>query len=76
MNLDPLDTTPEARERQANAHTQMGPEGRLRAALELSETVRAIRLDGLRSKSPEASEIELIRRFIAETHGVTPELAV
>jgi hypothetical protein len=70
----PLDTASEALEMQRRAWARLGPEGRLNAALELSEAVRAIRLAGLRSRMPEASESDLVRRFIAETHGIYLEI--
>ena len=75
MNIDPLDTSPSSRSIQDQAHRSLGPEGRLRLALELSEAVRDLRLAGLRSVSPGASEAELVRMFISETHGIQPEAA-
>ena len=73
MNLEPLDTSAEARELQDRAHARLGSSGRLRTAFELSEAVRAIRLAGLRSQMPGASESDLVRRFLAEAHGIRPE---
>jgi hypothetical protein len=72
MNSEPLDTSPSALSVQSQAHIRLGPEGRLRLALELSEAVRDLRLAGLRSVAPGASEAELARMFIAETHGFQP----
>ena len=76
MRLDPLDTSAEAREIQARAHARLGPDGRLKAAFELSEVVRAMRFAGLRSQRPGASESELVWRFIAEAHGIHPEFVI
>lgn len=70
MTLRALDTTPDARVAQQSALARLGPEGRLRAALEMSESVRRIRLAGLRSRHPDASHDELVARFIAEAHEV------
>ena len=65
-----LDTSPESHAAQEAAYVAMGPAGRLRTALQMSEVVRKIRLAGLRHQWPEAAESELIRRFILEVHGV------
>ena len=54
----------------------MGPDGRLKAALELSEAVWMIRFAGLRSQEPAASRSDLVRRFIAETHGLHLESVI
>lgn len=73
MNLEPLDTSVQARNLQVQAHIRLGPEGRLRVALDLSEAVRDLRLAGIRSGLPGASEAELVRRFIFETYGIQLE---
>ncbi|MBT8396643.1 MAG: hypothetical protein HKO65_02425 [Gemmatimonadetes bacterium] len=73
MSLEPLDTSVTVRKLQEQAHIRLGPEGRLRIALDLSEAVRKLRLAGLRSSQPDVSEAELVRRFILETHGLQPE---
>jgi hypothetical protein len=73
MNLEPLDTSDTVRNLQEQAHIRLGPEGRLRVALDLSQAVRDLRLAGMRSGHPGASEAELVRRFIIEAHGIQPE---
>jgi hypothetical protein len=73
MALEPLDTSITAQDFQEQVHIRLGPEGRLRIALDLSEAVRNLRLAGLRSSEPGVSEAELVRRFILETHGLQPE---
>jgi hypothetical protein len=73
--LEPLDTSVTAQKLQKQAHIRLGPGGRLRIALDLSEAVRDLRLAGLRSSQPDVSEAELVRRFILETHGLQPEAA-
>jgi len=73
MELDPLDTLAESRRTQEASHSALGPEGRLRAALEMSEAVRQIRFAGLRAQHPDASGPELTRKFIAEAHRVSLE---
>lgn len=75
MSLRPLDTSPDALEVQRSALAGLGPEGRVRAALEMSDAARSIRIAGLRARHPDASERELVARFIAEVHGVRPDPA-
>ena len=75
MNFEPRDTSDSARDIQAQAHEKLGPEGRLRVAIDLSEAVRELRLAGLRSVTPGASDSELVRLFVAEVHGLSPEAA-
>lgn len=70
MSLRPLDTSPDALAVQRSALAALGPEGRVRAALEMSDAARSIRISGLRAHHPRASERELVARFIAEVHGV------
>lgn len=71
MSLRPLDTTPAAWKVQRSAFGKLGPEGRLRAALDMSDAMRRIRLLGIRSRHPEATEPEAISRYIARAHGVS-----
>jgi len=59
MRLTPQDTTPEARARQVQAWRKMGSLRRLELALELSDEVRSVALDGLRARHPDASQAEL-----------------
>lgn len=68
MTLRALDTTPDARKAQQTALARLGPEGRLRAALEMSESVRRIRLAGLRARHPDVSHEDLVACFIADVH--------
>ena len=74
MALQPMDTSVTVQDLQRRAHLRLGPEGRLRIALDLSDVVRNLRLAGIRSSSPGASEAELVRRYILETHGLQPEV--
>ena len=69
MSLRPVDTTSEALAAQRSALQDLGPEGRVRAALEMSDAVRRIRLSGIRSRHPEATEAEVIARFITQAHA-------
>jgi hypothetical protein len=66
----PLDTSPEALERQRIALEKLGPEARVRAAIEMSESMRRVTLAGLRADCPDASEEALVTRFVDRVHGV------
>ena len=70
MSLRPLDTTADAWSVQRSALGKMGPDGRVRAALEMSDVVRRVHLSGIRSRHPDATEREAIARFIAKVHGI------
>lgn len=61
----PLDTTPEAAALQLQAYREMGPAGRLRIALELSDFTHTLAVAGIRRRHPELSE-EQARRKLAE----------
>jgi hypothetical protein len=73
MALQSMDTSVTAHNLQEQAHIRLGPEGRLRVAFDLSEAVRDLRLAGIRSSHPGASEAQLVRLFIFETHGLQLE---
>jgi hypothetical protein len=73
MALESMDTSVTAHNLQEQAHIRLGPEGRLRLAFDLSEAVRDIRLAGIRSSFPGASEAELVHRFITEAFGIHPQ---
>lgn len=66
----PLDTSPEAWSLHAAVLERMGGEARLLAALELSDAVRTLRLEGLRARHPGESEERLIRRLVREEYGI------
>ena len=51
----PLDTSPEARERQLEAYRAMTPAARLRLAAELSAAVQALSEAGRRSRAERAT---------------------
>ena len=52
------------------AFRNLGPEGRVRAALELSEAVRTVQLEGILSRNPEWSEREAVRHLVRTLHGI------
>ncbi len=49
---------------------QMDGSTRVRAAIDLSDAVREIRLAGIRSRHPELSLREAVARLVAEDYGV------
>lgn len=63
----PRDTSPEVWSRQLDVYRAMGPDGRLRRALQMSEDVKALARDGIRDQHPDwpASrvEAELVKRL-------------
>lgn len=67
------DTDPQARRRQLDAYRAMAPAQRVAVALELSEEVRRIALDGIRGRNPALDEAGTSHQWFAMLHG--PELA-
>lgn len=66
----PMDTGPEAWATYNAVLGRMDGPARLRAALELSEAVREIRLAGLRARNPDLSPREIVTRLVAEDYGI------
>lgn len=71
MSSRPLDTTPAAWSTYHAVLDRMGGPARFRTALELSESVREIRLAGIRARHPELSRKQVIARLVLEEYGVT-----
>ena len=70
MVLPPADTDTATWLEYNAALSRMDGDARLRAALDLSEGVREIRLAGLRARNPNLAPTELIARVVAEDYGV------
>lgn len=66
----PLDTDPEAWTRYNAVLDRMDGPKRLLAALELSDTVREIRLAGLRARHPDLNPRQVVARLVAEDYGI------
>lgn len=64
-----MDTHPRAEEVQQEIIRRMTSEARVRLALEMSESVRNIALDGLRSRRPELTPQELKRELMRIMYG-------
>ena len=70
MSSPPLDTSLEAWEVYLAALRRLGPEGRVRRALELSEAVRTIQIEGLLERNPEWSKHEAVRHLVRRQFGI------
>lgn len=66
----PLDTAPSSWRKYHEVLDRMGGPERLRAAIELSEAVREVRLAGLRIRHPELTPHEIVARLVAEDYGI------
>ena len=70
MSPRPLDTAPKAWDVQNRILDEMDGPARLCAAVELSESVREIRLAGIHARNPELSAEEVVSRWVLEEHGL------
>jgi hypothetical protein len=70
MTSRPVDTAPAAWSRYEAVLDELDGQGRLRAAVELSEAVRELRLAGIRARSPNLSVAEAVAQVVAEDYGV------
>lgn len=64
-----LDTSPEAAALQLQAYRELGPAGRLRIALELSDFTHALAVAGIRRRHPELSEPDARRKLAEMLYG-------
>lgn len=65
-----MDTAPSSWSRYEAILDRIGETARLNAAIELSDAVRQIRLDGIRSRHPELDLREAVALMVAEDYGV------
>jgi len=70
MTSRPLDTSAAAWTAQNAALDRMGGPARLRAAIQLSEAVRDIRLSGIQARHPELDRREVVARLVQEEYGI------
>lgn len=68
----PSDTSPEAAAVQEEIFRRMSPSQRFRMAIEMSESMRNLALEGLRSRRPELNEQELSRELMRLMYGFAP----
>jgi len=67
----PRDTSPDAWEVQQVALERLGGSGRVAVALDLSEAIQTIQLDGIQARHPDWSRAEAVRYLIRDRHGVS-----
>jgi hypothetical protein len=72
MTTIPRDTAPAAWSTHTSLLDRIGGPARVRAAIELSEAVRDVRLAGIRARNPSLDDRELLARLVSEDYG--PEL--
>lgn len=70
MSPRPHDTSPGAWDAHRKVLSDMGGPRRLQAALDLSDTVRAIRLAGIRARHPGESDAQVVRRLVLDEYGI------
>ena len=65
------DTTPAAAAIQEEIYRRLGPAGRFRIAMELSDFTRSLTEAGIRSRHPELSPVEIKRMLVRVLYGVS-----
>lgn len=70
MRSRPRDTAPASWAQYEMVLDEMDGAARFRAAIDLSDAVREIRLTGIRSRHPELSRQEAVARLVAQEYGV------
>jgi hypothetical protein len=63
------DTTPNAAAAQRQAHEKMGPAGRLKVALELSELAHQLALSGIHKRHPEYTREQAVAALVTTLYG-------
>ena len=71
MIYRPLDTAPAIWSEYNAVLDRMDGAARLNAAVELSDTVREVRLSGIRARFPERTPQEWVAQLVLEEHGIT-----
>ena len=70
MTTCPRDTAPAAWSAHAALLDRMGGPARVRAAIELSEAVRDVRIAGIRARSPGLDHRQVLARLVSEDYGL------
>lgn len=65
------DTSAEAQALQLAIHRRLGPDGRLRVALSLSQITRQLFEAGIRQRHPDYSEVQVKQEVIRALYGST-----
>jgi hypothetical protein len=63
------DTEPDIRRRQLDIYRSMSPAQRVEAAVDLSEDVRRIAIDGIRMRNPELDDARVHQELLRLLHG-------
>jgi hypothetical protein len=69
--MRPRDTSAKAAAIQEKLHDSLGPEGRFRLAMRMSELAREFAKAGVRDRHPEFSEEEVLREIARLFYGRT-----
>jgi len=64
------DTSPEAARIQAEVLEKLGPDARLRLALQMSEAVRDLARARIRAQNPSFDEIQVRNQLVWELYGI------
>lgn len=67
--LLPADTSPSVAALQREAQQRLAPDARVRLAVQMSEDVRTILVEGLRARNPTASEAKLRQLMMRSLYG-------
>ena len=70
MSTRPDDTSPEAWLVQQEVLSRIGPAARFQAAVELSDAVREIQIEGVRSRHPEWDRRHAVRYIVLSQLGI------
>ncbi len=70
MTIRPRDTEPAAWTTHTALLDRMGGSARVRAALELSEAVRDIRVAGIRARNPDLDDQQVLALLVSEDYGL------
>lgn len=66
----PRDTSPEAWALHRQVMSRMDPEARVRVAIELSEAVRQLQIEGLLARNPSWDRRDAVRQLVREQFGI------
>lgn len=64
------DTSPEVRRRQIDAYRSLSADERMALGIDLSESMRAVTTDGIRSRHPEFDDRQVAEELIRIWHGL------
>ena len=64
------DTSPEVRRRQIDAYRSLSADERMALGIDLSESMRRVTIDGIRSRHPEFGDRQVAEELIRIWHGL------